>query len=104
MFKKVLLASVLSLSGAAALSVAIPAGATTPTDAVNSGAQTQVLVQPQVDVQNYYVNYFSTSATCDARGRAILYGPPGTKIPGVVDYYCYKRSGDSKWSMKLYYL
>lgn len=51
----------------------------------------------------YYDDYFFDWSSCDARGEAMVNNPPSQGgVPGIIDYRCYLRGGDTKWSMDVY--
>src|SRR5215213_1554314 len=53
--------------------------------------------------RHYYENYFRSFFTCQARGWGVLgysFGK-GDPIPGAVDFRCYARFGESKYTMDI---
>jgi hypothetical protein len=52
---------------------------------------------------NYYLDYFTSKATCTSRGNAMTTPGRAGYIPGALAYYCYLRNGKFKWSMDVYW-
>lgn len=47
---------------------------------------------------SYYDNYFKSSETCKARGKKLM-----KEVSIYVSFSCYKKKGNAKWSMDIYY-
>lgn len=67
-------------------------------DAASSGR----LMRPMNGWENYYHNYFENVGTCNNRGRQIADPNSYAYIPGFIDWYCYRVSGEVNWSMDIY--
>lgn len=79
-------------------------GAVTATQAAaaeSSAAAPQAAVQQGPYWEVYYENYFYSLATCDARGNSIKNPSSPQHIPGILDFDCYVREGESKWTMSI---
>lgn len=53
---------------------------------------------------NYYYNYFYTGSTCNSRGNAIIKKGGPDYIPGASNFSCHVLTGETKWSMDIYFL
>lgn len=75
--------------------------ATQATAAESSAVAPRVAVQQEPYWEEYYPNWFYGKPSCDARGESISNPSSPQYIPGTIDFECYVREGESKWTMAI---
>lgn len=94
------IAAVLGVFGPAMSATAAETSHASPTSTAPGSAEVGVLSAWQY---NFYVDHFYSWETCDKRGYAMVNYDPDF-VGKVMNYYCHKRPGDSRWSMDVLWI